>query len=75
MSRVGVVVCAETAKQGDESVVRLNAASTEEDSNYNRSVVCHMKVALLFPLLVLQQLHHKRMERVTTRQHGSSRTK
>ena len=57
---VGVVVCTETAQQGDESVVRSNAASAEEDSNCNRSVVCHMKVALLFPLLILQQLHHEK---------------
>ena len=74
MSRVGILVCAETEWGANEYVGQLNVASTEEDSNNNRSTVRQMQLALLFPLLILQQLQNKRTDWVPTRQHKPPRT-
>ena len=62
MSRVGILVCAETEWGANEYVGQLNVASTEEDSNNNRSTVRQMQLALLFPLLILQQLQNERTD-------------
>ena len=74
MSRVGVLVCAETEWVANEYVGRLNVASTEEDSNNNRSIVRQMQLALLFPLLILQQLQNEITDWVPASQHKPPRT-
>ena len=51
----------------------MNIESTEEDDNYNASIVRHMKVALLFPQLTLQHLMKEGIGRIPTGQHESSR--
>ena len=55
------------------SVDGFNIESTEEDDNYNASIVRHMKVALLFPQLTLQHLMKEGIGRISTHQHESSR--
>ena len=74
MSRVGVLVCAETEWGANEYIGRLNVASTEEESNNNRSTVRQMQLALLFPLLILQQLQNERTDWVPASQHKPPRT-